>query len=52
MMSAATQHCVNMPAAVKEVLMGFQPRFTCTGKDEDMKEVILPPTSRHRMLAT
>ena len=51
MMSAATQHCVNMPATVKEVLMGFQPRFTGTGKDEDMKEVTLPPTSRHRMLA-
>ena len=51
MMSAATQHCVNMPATVKEVLMGFQPRFKCLGKDEDMNEVTLPPTSRHRKLA-
>ena len=30
--------------------MGFQPRFTSIGKDEDMKEVTLPPTSRHHML--
>ena len=51
MMSATKQHCVNMPATVKEVLMGSQPRFTCTGKGEDMQEVTLPPTSRHRMLA-
>ena len=51
MLSAAMQHCVNMPATVKEVLMGFQPRFTSIGKDEDMNEVTLPPTSRHRMLA-
>ena len=52
MMSAATQHCVNMPATVMEVFFtGFQPRFTAGGKDADMKSVTVPPTSRHRMLA-
>ena len=51
MLSAATQHCVNMPATAKEVLMGFQPRFTSIGRDEDMNEATLSPTSRHRMLA-
>ena len=51
MLSAAAQHCVNMPATVKEVPMGFQPRFTASGKDGDVQNVVIPPTSRHRMLA-
>ena len=31
--------------------MCFQPRFASIGKDGDMNEVTLPPTSRHRMMA-
>ena len=31
--------------------MGFQPRFTASGKDGDMRDVVILPTSRHRMLA-
>ena len=51
MMTAATGHCFNMPATVKEVLMGFPARFTHTGKDDAKNDVTIAPTSRHRMLA-
>ena len=51
MMSFGRGHLHNMPARVKEVLMGFPASFTHTGKDEAKNDVVIAPTSRHRMLA-
>ena len=51
MLSAASQHCVNMPVVVKEVLMGFPPRFTANGKDANSRDDVIPTLFRHRMLA-